>query len=297
MAQENTAEITWNPAPSRPAITLPAGATDCHCHVFGPTSRFPYASDSRFRPGDAPKERLFALHDMLGIRRCVIVQSGCHGFDNSVVADAIAARPGRYLGIALAPPSVSDAELDTLDAQGFRGLRFNYMSHLAPGASVEELRALGPRLAARGWHLLIHMEAGLIAELAPVLAALPVPVVIDHMGRIDASEGPDQAPFAALLKLAEHPHIWLKVSGSERASRQEPPYADATPFARRLVADFPDRVLWGTDWPHPNYRAAPPDDGVLTDLLSTIAPTPEMLETLMVRNPQRLYRFPDGEIA
>lgn len=291
----NTAAITWNPAPSKPKIALPYGATDRHCHVFGPTNRFPYASDSRFRPGDAPKENPFALHDLLGIERCVIVQSGCHGHDNSVVADAIAARPGRYLGIALAPPEISDNNIVKLQAQGFRSLRFNYMSHLAPGATEDQLKALAPRLAKAGWHLLIHMEAALIAQMARTIAALPVPVVIDHMGRIDASEGPDHAPFAALMRLAEQAHVWVKVSGSERASRQEPPYADATPFARRLVEAFPDRVLWGTDWPHPNYRAAPPDDGILTDLLSEIAPSYEHVRKLMVENPMRLYRFPDGE--
>lgn len=291
----NTADITWNPAPSRANIVLPKGAADCHCHVFGPTERFPFAPDSCFRPGDAPKEQLFALHDMLGIERCVIVQSGCHGYDNSVVADAIAARPGRYLGIALASAEIGAEEIAAYDAQGFRGLRFNYMSHLAPGASKDQLRALAPRLAEAGWHLLIHMQAGLIEDLAPTLAALPVPVVIDHIGRIDASEGLAQAPFAALMRLAENEHIWIKVSGVERASRQELPWADAVPFACRLVEAFPHRVLWGTDWPHPNYRAAPPDDGQLTNLLTQIAPTPELLRKLLVENPMRLYHFPDCE--
>lgn len=286
----NDAPLTWNTAPSRPVLQLPAGATDCHVHVFGPVARFPYAPESGFKPGDAPKEELFKLHDMLGIDRCVIVQSGCHGHDNAVVADAIAARPGRYLGIALAPPDISDARIRELHGQGFRGVRFNYMAHLAPGASHDELRALAPRLADHGWQLLIHMEAGLIADLAPVLAGLPCPVVIDHMGRIDARLGLDQAPFATLKKLGEHDHIWLKVSGSERASSQDAPYSDATPFAAELVRLYPDRVIWGTDWPHPNFRAAPPDDGALVDTLAAIAPG-AALQRLMVDNPARLYGF------
>ncbi|MBW8639976.1 amidohydrolase family protein [Hoeflea sp. WL0058] len=287
----NDAPITWNPSPSTPQLQLPAGATDTHCHVFGPVDRFPYAPESGFKPGDAPKEKLFELHDMLGIERCVIVQSGCHGFDNTVVADAIAARPGRYLGVALAPPDIPDSHIAELAEQGFRGLRFNYMSHLAPGADPDALRALSKRLADANWHLLIHMEDRLIAELAPVLAALPIPVVVDHMGRIDASKGIDQAPFAQLLKLLENEHVWVKVSGCERASRLDPPYADALPFARKLVETYPDRVLWGTDWPHPNFRADPPDDGGLVDLIGAFAPSEGARQALLVDNPQRLYAF------
>lgn len=291
----NDAPITWNATPSKPRLTLPKGATDCHVHVFGPTAVFPYAPTSGFKPGDAPKEQLFALHDMLGIERCVIVQSGCHGYDNAVVADAMAARPGRYLGTALTPPDVSAAELKRLYAQGFRAVRFNYMSHLAPGATHNELRALAPRLADQNMHLLIHMEDSLIVDLAPVLADLPIPVVVDHMGRFDATKGRDQAPFNALMTLAETENIWVKVSGSERCSREDAPYADATPFARELVTSFPDRTIWGTDWPHPNYRADPPDDGILVDLLSDICPDDQALERLLVRNPARLYNF-DGDL-
>ncbi|WP_212524079.1 amidohydrolase family protein [Actibacterium sp. MT2.3-13A] len=287
----NDAAITWNPNPSKPRLKLPEGATDTHVHVFGPVSRFPYDPKSGFKPGDAPKEQLFALHDMLGIDRCVIVQSGCHGYDNSAVADAIAARPGTYLGIALAPPDVADEDIQRLKRQGFRGIRFNYMAHLAPGATAEQLRALAPRLADADWQLLVHMEAGLIADMAPVLADLPCPVVIDHMGRVDASLGMDQAPFQHLMRLGEKAHVWIKVSGSERCSTQEPPYADATPFARKLVETFPDRTIWGTDWPHPNYRAAPPDDGILVDLLQDICPDETALRRLLVDNPARLYRF------
>ncbi|WP_445682518.1 amidohydrolase family protein [Radicibacter daui] len=282
---------TFIDTPRKPHIRLPAGACDTHCHVFGPVAKFPYAPESKFRPGEAPKERLFALHDMAGIERCVVVQSGCHGFDNAVTADAIAARKGRYLGVALLPPGVSDEEIARHDRQGFRAIRFNYMGHLAPGATMDELRALGRRLPDFGWHLQLHMEAALIEEMAPVIRELPLPVVIDHMGRVDASLGLDQAPFTALMKLLEKEHVWVKVSGSERSSRQEAPYADAVPFARTLVETFSDRVLWGTDWPHPNFRADPPDDGVLFDLLAQIAPTPALLQALMVDNPQRLYRF------
>ncbi len=283
--------LTWRPDPHVTTVALPQGATDCHCHVFGPVARFPFPETSSYRPADAPKEALFALHDQMGISRCVIVQSAVHGHDNSVVEDAMQARPGRYLGIALAAPDADDATLDRLAGQGFRGVRFNYMAHLAPGASEKQLRALAPRLAGRGMHLQVHMEAGLIEALSPVLSTLPVTVVIDHIGRVDASQGLDQAPFQALLRLLDHPHLWCKVSGCERASRLDPPYGDAVPFARALVERFGDRVVWGTDWPHPNYRADPPDDGDLFDLLPQIAPSAEALQALMVDNPTKLYRF------
>jgi 2-pyrone-4,6-dicarboxylate lactonase len=288
----NDQPITWKPNPRKTSVLLPKGATDCHNHVFGPIARFPYLESSGFKPGDAPKEALFSLHDQMGIERSVIVQSGCHGFDNSVVVDAINARPGRYLGIALAPPDVSDGELAVLKGQGFRGLRFNYMSHLASGASVEELKALAPRLADIDMHLQIHMDSSLIQDLAPMLSALPVTVVIDHFGRVDASKGLDHPHFKALLRLLEAPNLWVKVSGCERASRQDPPYDDAVPFARKIIETFSDRVVWGTDWPHPNFRAAPPDDGDLFDLLPRIAPTQALLQALLVDNPMTLYKFP-----
>lgn len=284
---------SYDPNPSRPKLVLPKGACDTHCHVFGPQARFPYPEGVAFRPADAPKERLFALHDMLGIERCVIVQSGCHGYDNRVVLDAIHARPGRYLGIALLPIEASDETLAELAEQGIRGVRFNFMPHLAIGASADEIVAFSHRLAEHDMHLQIHLASSLIAETGAALAGAATPVVIDHMGRIDASQGSDQAPFAALMALMENEKFLVKVSGSERASTQGAPYADAIPFARRLVESFPDRVLWGTDWPHPNLAGGPPDDGVLVDLLSEIAPTPELLNALMVDNPRRFYRFED----
>ncbi|WP_417686611.1 amidohydrolase family protein [Roseibium sp.] len=287
----NTAPITYHPAPSKPTFVMPKGACDTHCHVFGPASRFPYAPQSKLQPGDAPKEKLFALHDMIGIDRCVVVQSGVHGFDNSAAADAIAARAGRYLGVALLPADVSDDEIRRHHDQGFRAIRFNYMAHLAGGASMDELLRLSERLARHDWHLQIHMDNELIAEKAEGLAKASTPVVIDHMGRIDASLGMDQEPFNALLRLMENKHVLVKVSGCERASRQDEPYADAVPFARKLVDTFPARVLWGTDWPHPNFRADAPDDGVLVDLIPQIAPTGELQQALLVDNPMRFYSF------
>jgi len=282
---------SFSPSPSRPKLKLPAGACDAHVHVFGPSKIFPFAENRPFTPADAPKEKLFALHAMLGIERCVIVQSTCHGFDNAVVADAIAAKNGAYCSIALLPPEVDDAELERLDALGFCGVRFNFMKHLGKGAGIEEAIALGSRLAKLGWHLQVHFEASLIGELAPWLRRSAVPVVVDHMGRVDASLGLDQPAFRQLLDLMQDPRIWVKVSGSERISRKSAPWEDAIPFARKLVAEFPERTLWGSDWPHPNL-AAVPDDGALVDLLSEIAPSDAARRALLVENPKRFYRFP-----
>jgi len=283
---------SYHPNPSRPSLKLPVGATDCHCHVFGPEAVFPYAEDRTYTPaGEAPKEKLFAMHDAMGLQRCVIVQAGCHGFDNSVVADAIAARQGRYLGIALLPADTPVSKMRELDAQGFRGVRFNFMRHLGKGASLAEVIAMTERLAEIGWHLQVHMEKELLAEMVPDLKRSRVPVVIDHMARVDASLGLEQPAFTELRRLLEDSNFWVKVSGSERASKEGPPYADGVLFARTLVAEFGDRVLWGTDWPHPNFAGPVPDDGKLVDLVGEIAPGEAARQALLVDNPARLYGF------
>jgi len=283
---------SFNPSPSRPKLRLPAGACDAHVHVFGPQRVFPFAADRPFTPADAPKEKLFALHAMMGIERCVIVQSSCHGFDNAVVGDAIAAKGGAYCGVALLPTTVTEAELRRLDALGFRGVRFNFMKHLGKGAPIDVVVALGERLAPLGWHLQVHFESALIGELAPALQRSAVPVVIDHMGRVDAALGVDQPDFRKLLGLMRDKRFWVKVSGSERSSRRPAPYEDAVPFARTLVAEFGDRTLWGTDWPHPNVGGGIPDDGILVDLLAEIAPSEAQRQALLVDNPRRFYGFP-----
>lgn len=281
----------WMSTPSKPKLKLPAGACDAHVHVFGPRGRFPFAEERRYTPSDAPKELLFKLHERLGIQHCVIVQPACHGADNSVTIDAIAATGGSYKGVALVPVTISDAELKRLDAAGLCGARFHYMTHLAKGPQVDEVISFGNRLANIGWHLQIHMEAELIADLTPALKRSPVPVVIDHMGRIDASLGLEQPAFRALLALLADKNVWVKVSGADRITRQDPPYSDAVPFARKLVAEFSDRCVWGTDWPHPNHLGAIPDDGMLVDILAEIAPSETARQALLVDNPKRFYRF------
>jgi len=271
---------------------LPPGACNAHCHVFGPRERFAYAADAPFVPAhDAPREALYALNDRLGLSRCVVVQSACHGLDNAVTQHAIAGRPRDYRGVALVPSDIADSALRALDAAGFRGVRFNYMGHLGAAVPVDRVLALAGRIAPLGWHLQIHGDTRLLTEVAPALRRSPAPVVIDHIGRVDAGLGMQQPAFRALQALLDAPTFWVKVSGIDRITRQGPPYDDAVPFAARLVADFGDRVVWGNDWPHPNHSAPVPDEDQLVALIHRIAPGATALQRLLVDNPQRLYRF------
>jgi 2-pyrone-4,6-dicarboxylate lactonase len=282
---------SFHPNPSKPKLELPRGACDTHFHVFGPQARFAFAQERSYTPsGDAPKETLFKLHAHLGIERGVVVQSAAHGFDNSAAADLIAAKPLNYRGVALVPVDIGSSELKRLNHAGFRGARFHYMQHLGAGAPIDEVIRFASQLVSLGWHLQIHLDSKLIEELAPALKRSPVPVVIDHMARIDASLGLGQAPFRTLLELLEDDNIWVKVSGAERASRLGAPWKDAIPFARKLVAECPQRTLWGTDWPHPNLKEVP-DDGLMVELIAEIAPGAAQRQALLVDNPQRCYGF------
>ncbi|MPS29717.1 MAG: amidohydrolase [Alcaligenaceae bacterium] len=268
-------------------LPLPRGACDAHVHVVGPASRFPFVAGRH--ADDAPKEALFALHRRLGIDRCVVVQSASHGFDNSAVEDAIRAGEGRYLGVAAVPPDVADGELRRLADAGFRGVRFNFMSHLASHADPRALPDFSKRLAPLGMHLQLHFAPERIHELAPLLRGCSVQVMIDHMGRVDATQGPTHAHFGALCELLRDERFWVKVSGVDRVS---PPggYADGVALARGLMRDFPDRCVWGTDWPHTNHSHRPEDEA-LVGLLAGIAPTRAALEKLLVGNPMNFYRF------
>lgn len=283
---------TYLETPSTPKLRLPANSCDSHVHVFGPTQRFAFAPDRKITPLDAPKEKLFALHKQLGIARCLIVQSVVHGLDNAVVEDAIQAGQGRYLGVALVSPKVSDEELQRLAQVGFRGVRFHFMRDIG-GSSVRDVLALTPRLAAVGMHLQVHFESELVHELLPMLTKSEVTVVIDHMGRVNARLGADHADFRALMDGMKHPNFYVKVSGIDRIDAHAPAherYTAGVQLAGLLVERYPERCLWGSDWPHPNHTHIP-DDGVLIDALSQIALEHTVLEQVLVHNPQRLYQF------
>ncbi len=275
--------------PTEPKLKLPPGSCDAHFHVFGPKAKFPFDAKAPYTPADAPKDVLVDRHMFLGIERGVVVQSAAHGFDNSASADLLADKKGSYVGVALVPANADMSELKKLDAQGFRGVRFNYVQHLGGGPALAEVMKLSSKLASLNWHLQLHLEISMIVQMSTELKFSPVPVVIDHMGRVDASRGLDQPGFTHLLKLMEDKRFWVKVSGLERASRQGAPYSDAVPFARKLVAEFGDRTVWGSDWPHPNLDAIP-DDGKLVDLIGEFADEKQR-QALLVDNPLKLYKF------
>jgi 2-pyrone-4,6-dicarboxylate lactonase len=272
----------------KPAFRLPPGACDAHCHVFGPAARFPYAANRRYTPEDAPKEALAALHAHLGVSRVVIVQASAHGSDNRAMVDAIAADPVNIRGVAIVDGSETDADLEALHRGGVRGVRFNFVRHLggAPDPGVFH-RVLG-RIGPLGWHVVLHLDAADIEPLSEMIRGLRLPFVIDHMGRVDSSLGIAQPAFRALLELARMERCWIKVSGCERISRK--PYDAAIPFARALVRAAPERVLWGTDFPHPNL-AEPADEADLVDLIPKFAESEAERHLLLVENPARLYGF------
>ena len=271
---------------------LPPGACDAHCHVFGPASKFPYAADRSYTPPDAGFEELVRLHDFLGLSRGVIVQASCHGTDNTAMVDALQRGNGRYRGVAIVDGAVTDEQLADMNQQGVRGVRFNFVAHLggAPDLDVFD-RVLG-RIHELGWHVVLHLDAQDIVAYSDRINRIQVPFVIDHMGRVRAEGGLEQKPFQELLELMRNPLAWVKVCGSERVSVGRRPFDDAIPFAQALIEAAPERVLWGTDWPHPNISKDMPNDGELVDLMFRFCKDPEHRKLLLVDNPARLYGFP-----
>jgi 2-pyrone-4,6-dicarboxylate lactonase len=272
----------------KPRFKLPPGATDAHCHVFGPAAKFPYAPNRRYTPEDAPKEMLRALHDHLGISRAVIVQASCHGTDNAAMLDCIASDPQRYRGVAIVDDNFTNADFDRLDAGGVRGVRFNFVKHLGGAPDMGVFNRVIDRIKGRGWHVVLHLDATDIVPLSDMIRGLPVPFIIDHMGRVPASAGVEQPGVRALIELSKLENCWLKVCGSERISM--PPYTAAVPIAHALVAAAPERVLWGTDFPHPNATHEA-DEADLVDLVPQFAADPLAQQRLLVDNPARLYGF------
>ena len=287
----DTGWLSPHPAPRRPSFRPPPGAVDAHCHVFGPGAIFPYAPERKYTPTDAPKEGLWALRDFLGFQRNVIVQGTCHGSDNRAMVDALRSSHGLARGVATVPRSITDSQLADLHDAGVRGVRFNFVKRLVDVTPPDVLLEIATRIAPLGWHVVVYFEAQDLEDLAGFFASLPTIVVVDHMGRPDVRlpiDGPEFGRFVRFMR--DHANVWSKVSGAERLSVTGPPgYADFIPFARHIVENFSDRVLWGTDWPHPNMKTHMPDDGDLVNLLPHIAPTPDLQRALLVDNPTRLY--------
>lgn len=283
--------LVFCPHPSMPEFTLPAGAVDAHCHVFGPGDRFPYAESRKYTPCDAPKEELWALRDYLGFERNVIVQATCHGADNRALLDAIQHSNGKARGVATVTPAVSDDELEDLHLAGVRGVRFNFVKRLVDAVPQDALREVAARIQPLGWHVVIYFDAQELAAYYDFFSSLPTTVVVDHMGRPDVSKTPDAEEFQLFIKLmADNQNFWSKVSCPDRLSLSGPDgYDDVVRFARLIVETFPERVLWGSDWPHPNLKSHMPDDGKLVDFIPKIALTEELQRQLLVDNPMRLY--------
>jgi 2-pyrone-4,6-dicarboxylate lactonase len=290
--------LDWYSGPSKPRFRVPEGAVDAHCHVFGPGAEFPFARERKYTPCDASKQQLYALRDRLGFARNVVVQATCHDADNRAMIDALVHSGGRARGIATVRRDVADADLRAMHEAGVRGVRFNFVKRLVDFTPKDELLEIADRIAKFGWHVVIYFESVDLPDLWDFFTALPTTVVVDHMGRPDVSKPLDGPEFALFVQfMRDHPSVWSKVTCPERLSVSGPPaldgeqnaYCDVVPFARHIVENFPDRVLWGTDWPHPNLKGHMPDDGLLVDFIPHIARTEELQRKLLVDNPMRLY--------
>ncbi len=272
-------------------FTPPANACDAHCHVFGPAHEFPYAPSRSYTPPDSGLEHFEVLQSRLGLSRAVFVQASCHGTDNAAMLDALRRGNGRYAGVAMIDESFTDAQIQELHEAGCRGTRFNFVAHLGGAPDPNAFDRIVARVAKLSWHIVLHFDAKDLPRYAKMLDAMPTSYVIDHMARVDAPAGLEQAPFQRLLELMKDDRCWVKISGAERLTGDgPPPYDDVVPFARALIAAAPDRVLWGTDWPHPNVRAMP-DDGDLLDVLADYAPDEATRKRILVDNPETLYPF------
>ena len=295
--------LDWYPDPTIPEFVMPTGSVDAHCHVFGPSTEFPFAAERKYTPCDASKNQLFTLRDRLGVSRNIVVQATCHGADNSAMVDAVLAAGDAARGVATVRPSVTDSELRRLHDAGVRGVRFNFLKRLVNTVPEADLLAITRRIEPLGWHIVVYFEASELADLEGFFGTLPVPIVVDHMGRPDVtapSEGPE---FDRFLRFVDRNDAWVKVSCPERLTAHGPPaldgervgYTDVLPFEQKIVTEFPDSVLWGSDWPHPNLTDHMPDDGLIVERIPVIAPTREAQHKLLVDNPMRLY-WPDETV-
>jgi 2-pyrone-4,6-dicarboxylate lactonase len=281
--------VSWHSNPSRSRFTPPPGAVDAHCHVFGPMAEFPFSAKAKYLPEDATPEMLFALRDHLGFAKNVIVQASCHGTDNRATLNAIAKSNGKARGVAVVDPAISEEDLQVLHEGGMRGIRFNFLKRLVDDAPKDKFLEVSRRLP-KGWHVVIYFEADILEELRGFMDAIPVPLVVDHMGRPDVTQGPDGPDMRAFRRLLDsRPDIHFKPTCPDRLDPTGDPWNAFAEAVRPLVEDYPERCIWGTDWPHPNQQAILPDDGHIVDMIPRIAPSAELQHKLLVANPERLY--------
>lgn len=281
------------PNASRPTrFAPPPLACDAHCHIFGPSSKFPFSPRRTYSPPDSGIDDFEHLQERLGLSRAVFVQASCHGTDNAAMVDAIQRGQGRYAGVAMIDDTFNDDDLHYLHENRVRGIRFNFVAHLGGAPDLETFWRLVQRVEPFGWHIVLHFDAKDLPVYDQLLDQMPVPYLIDHMARVPAVDGVDQQPFQHLLNLMRtDERCWVKISCAERLTTgKTAPFDDVIPFAQALVNAAPDRVLWGTDWPHPNM-AIMPDEGALLDLLADYVPDEATRNQILVDNPQRLYDF------
>ena len=282
--------LVFHPNPKKPDFQLPKGAVDAHCHVFGPSPEFPFAPERKYTPCNAGKEKLFELRDHLGFTRNVIVQATCHGKDNRAMMDACRASGGLARGVASVGADITKEELSDMHEAGVRGVRFNFVKRLVDATPKSVFLEIAAKIQDFGWSTVVYFEAQDLEDLEPFLQELPGTIVIDHMGRPNVKNGVDHIDFNRFTSLLENnSSIWSKVTCPERLTVAGPPYDDVVPFYQAIVDRFEDRVLWGTDWPHPNMKSHMPDDGALVDYIPRIARTVQQQEKLLVTNPTRLY--------
>lgn len=277
-------------------FTIPKNACDCHTHIIGDPAKFPFFAGRTYTPDVALPEEMAALHRALHIERVVIVTPSVYGTDNSATLWGMRARGANARGVAVIDARTSDAELDTMAAAGVRGIRLNFSTAGQPDLAAARARftAAVRRLKSRNWHLQMFVSAKMIAALKDVLADSPVPLVFDHFGGVQASLGLSQPGFSELVKLVQSGKACVKLSGAYRASTEGPDYQDVVPFAKAFIAANPDRVLWGTDWPHPDTstgKRLPIDDARLLNQLAIWAPEAKVRQKILVDNPARLYGF------
>ena len=284
-----------DPNPRTPAFTPPPGACDTHFHVFGPPDVFPYSPGRVYTPPAAPFEHAVNLLDILGIERGVVVQPFAHGTDNAVTLDAIARSEGRFRGVAKIDDAADGAELERLHEGGIRGVRFNLFDARGGPVDIAMYGRVIERIAALGWSVTLHALPDGFVEHAEWMRAIRIPVIVDHFARVDFAGGLDQPAFRLLVELMGRDNFWVKISCAERMSKRGPPWPDSVPFAHALIETAPDRVLWGTDWPH-TQRFAPglqPNDGDLLDLMLAFAPDEAVRNRILADNPARLF-WADG---
>ena len=282
--------LEFHPNPKKPNFQLPKGAVDAHCHVFGPSPEFPFAPERKYTPCNAGKDSLFELRDYLGFERNVIVQATCHGTDNSAMVDACRAAGELARGVASVRSDITASELGEMHEAGVRAVRFNFVKRLVNATPREVFLEIAGKIQEFGWSTVVYFEASDLVDLQPFLQQLPGIIVVDHMGRPDVTKGVDHPDFQRFMDLMSgNENMWCKVTCPERLTVAGPPYEDVVPYYKAIVQEFENRVLWGTDWPHPNMKSHMPDDGALVDYIPQIAETSAQQQKLLVNNPMRLY--------